>query len=252
MSDEQRACEQQEQVAAQSAAAAEASSAADAVSPETMPEAAPKAAPGKPALHIVLASKSPRRKELLEQAGVRFTVHASEVDETLSEELAGKPFEAVSVLAERKAGAVVQELLAQKPEGIWVIIGSDTMVVLDGEVFGKPRSLSQAKHMLRALSGATHEVMTGVSVWLVSGGEDGKVSVGKKTFTDVSKVTFHVLTDEQIDEYLKMGESFDKAGAYAVQGHAGSFVASIDGAVDTVIGLPVGRLLAEFPDLLQA
>ena len=202
-------------------------------------------APSRPALHIVLASKSPRRRELLEQAGVRFTVHASEVDETLSDELAGNPYEAVGVLSERKAGAVVQELLAQKPQGIWVVIGS-------GEVFGKPRSLSQAKHMLRALSGATHEVMTGVSVWLVNGGEDGKVSVGKKTFTDVSKVTFFELSDEQIDEYLKMGESFDKAGAYAVQGHAASFVAGIDGAVDTVIGLPVGRLLAEFPDLLQA
>lgn len=209
-------------------------------------------APSRPALHIVLASKSPRRRELLEQAGVRFTVHASEVDETLSDELAGNPYEAVGVLSERKAGAVVQELLAQKPQGIWVVIGSDTMVVLNGEVFGKPRSLSQAKHMLRALSGATHEVMTGVSVWLVNGGEDGKVSVGKKTFTDVSKVTFFELSDEQIDEYLKMGESFDKAGAYAVQGHAASFVAGIDGAVDTVIGLPVGRLLAEFPDLLQA
>jgi septum formation protein len=94
--------------------------------------------------------------------------------------------------------------------------------------------------------------MTGVSVWLVNGGEDGKVAVGRKTFTDVSKVTFFELSDEQIDEYLKMGESFDKAGAYAVQGHAASFVAGIDGAVDTVIGLPVGRLLAEFPDLLQA
>lgn len=209
-------------------------------------------APSRPALHIVLASKSPRRRELLEQAGVRFTVHASEVDETLSDELTGNPYEAVGVLSERKAGAVVQELLAQKPQGIWVVIGSDTMVVLNGEVFGKPRSLSQAKHMLRALSGATHEVMTGVSVWLVNGGEDGKVSVGKKTFTDVSKVTFYEISDEQIDEYLKMGESFDKAGAYAVQGHAASFVAGIDGAVDTVIGLPVGRLLAEFPVLLQA
>lgn len=203
-------------------------------------------------LHIVLASKSPRRKELLEQAGVRFTVHASEVDETLDESLQNDPAAAVGVLAQRKAGAVVQELLAQKPQGIWVIIGADTMVVLDGEVFGKPRSLSQGKHMLRALSGATHEVMTGVSVWLVNGDADGKVSVGKKTFTDISKVTFHELSDEQIDEYLAKGESFDKAGAYAVQGAGAALVSNVDGALDTVIGLPVGRLLEEFPDLLQA
>ncbi|MDO5116966.1 MAG: Maf family protein [Eggerthellaceae bacterium] len=209
-------------------------------------------APTAPALHIVLASKSPRRKELLEQAGVHFIVHASEADETLDEALQNDPAAAAGVLAERKAGAVVQELLAQKPLEAWVVIGADTMVVLDGEVFGKPRNLSQAKHMLRALSGATHEVMTGVSVWLVNGDADGKVSVGKKTFTDISKVTFHELSDEQIDEYLKMGESFDKAGAYAVQGHAASFVSGIEGAVDTVIGLPVGRLLEEFPDLLRA
>ena len=209
-------------------------------------------APSGFALHIVLASKSPRRKELLEQAGVHFIVRASEVDETLDDALQNDPATAVGVLAERKAGAVVQELLAEKPQDAWVVIGSDTMVVLNGEIFGKPRNLSQAKHMLRALSGATHEVMTGVSVWLVNGDANGKVSVGKKTFTDISKVTFHTLSDEQIDEYLKMGESFDKADAYAVQGHAGSFVADIEGAVDTVIGLPVGRLLKEFPDLLHA
>ena len=230
MSDEQSLSELEAQVAASKVASERAS---------------------EPTLHIVLASKSPRRKELLEQAGVRFFVHASEVDETLDDTLKGKPSEAVGVLAERKAGVVVQELLAQKPQGIWVVIGADTMVVLDGEVFGKPRNLSQAKHMLRALSGATHEVMTGVSVWLVNGDADGKVSVGKKTFTDISKVTFYELSDEQIDEYLKMGESFDKAGAYAVQGAGAALVAGVDGALDTVIGLPVGRLLKEFPDLLQ-
>ena len=225
---------------------------------QAAPAAAADAAPtpetqaAAPTLHVVLASKSPRRKELLEQAGVHFIVHASEVDETLDDELQNDPASAVGVLAERKAGVVVQELLAQKPQGMWVVIGADTMVVLDGEVFGKPRSLSQAKHMLRELSGATHEVMTGVSVWLVNGSEDGKVSVGKKTFTDISKVTFFELSDEQIDEYLKKGESFDKAGAYAVQGAGAALVNKVDGAIDTVIGLPVGRMLEEFPDLLRA
>ena len=204
----------------------------------------------RPALDVVLASASPRRKQLLEDAGVRFVVHASEVDETLEPDLAADPPEACKKLAERKAGAVVQEVLAEDYVGMAAVLGADTMVVLDGEIFGKPVSLSDAKRMLRRLSGRTHKVLTAVSVWMVAAPEPEKISLGFRTFVDRSAVTFHELTDEQIADYLRKGESFDKAGAYAVQGAGADLVARVDGALDTVIGLPVGRLLEEFPDLM--
>ena len=185
---------------------------------------------GKPAekpFRVVLASASPRRRELLEQAGVTFTVHASEVDESLEPDLLANPPEACKKLAERKAGAVVQEILADPAfEGMLIVIGSDTMVVKDGNIFGKPKSASDATHMLRRLSGATHEVITAVSVWVVSAeavdpalaadDDSGNISLGFRTFCDTSRVTFHELTDERIREYLACGESFDKAGAYGI------------------------------------
>ena len=213
----------------------------------TQPAAAPAETP-MPALDIVLASASPRRKQLLEDAGVRFVVHASEVDETLEPDLLADPPEACKKLAERKAGAVVQEVLAEDYTGMAAVIGADTMVVCEGEIFGKPVSLSDAKRMLRCLSGRTHEVLTAVSVWMVPAPEPENISLGFRTFVDRSAVTFRELTDEEIVDYLRKGESFDKAGAYAVQGAGADLVARVDGAMDTVIGLPVGRLLEEFPD----
>lgn len=201
-------------------------------------------------IEIILASASPRRKELLEQAGVQFRVHTSSVDETLEDDIWAQPEEAVKKLAEKKAGAVVQEILAATFTGTLVIIGADTMVVLDNEIFGKPRSASDAKGMLRKLSGNTHQVMTGVSVWVVSAPESENVSLGFRSFVETSKVSFNTLSDDEITEYLKKGESFDKAGAYAVQGEGAALIQAIEGDRDNVIGLPVTRLLSEFPDLL--
>lgn len=200
-------------------------------------------------LDVILASGSPRRRALLEDAGVKFTVRVSEVDESLDADTLADPSEAAKKLAERKAGAVVQEVLAEDYRGTAVIVGADTMVVLDREIFGKPRSLSDAKHMLRQLSGRTHEVLTAVSVWLVSAPEPEKISLGFRTFVDAAQVTFRSLDDDEIAEYLKKGESFDKAGAYAVQGAGADLVSSVEGDMNTVIGLPVKRLLEEFPDL---
>ena len=200
-------------------------------------------------LNIILASASPRRRTLLAQAGVRFTVHAANVDESLTPELLSSPEQAVSTLADRKAGSVTQELLTANTPGMHVIIGADTIVVLDGKLFGKPASRSDAKHMLRALSGRTHQVMTGVAVYMINAINPECVNVGRKVFVDTSDVTFRELTDVDIEAYLDKGESFDKAGAYAVQGEGAALVERVDGAMDTVIGLPVGRLLDEFPDL---
>lgn len=201
---------------------------------------------------VILASGSPRRKELLEREGVSFTIRVSEVDESLEPDLEANPPEAVKKLAERKAGAVVQEVLGEGYTGMAAIIGADTMVVCDGEIFGKPASISDAKRMLRRLQGNTHEVLTGVSVWLVSAPNAEDVSLGFRTFADKSYVTFRDLTDEEITEYLRKGESFDKAGAYAIQGEGAALVDHYDGSLDTIIGLPTTRLIKEFPDLVNA
>ena len=203
---------------------------------------------------VILASSSPRRRQLLEEAGVVFRVQTpiTPVDESLASldpDVAADPAEACKKLAEKKAGAVVQDVLAQDFTGMAAIIGADTMVVLDGQIFGKPRSLSDGKRMLRQLSGRTHQVMTAVSLWLVSAPDAEKVSLGFRTFIDIAQVTFRDLTDQEIDDYLRKGESFYKAGAYAVQGEGAALVSRVDGSLSTVIGLPVERLLADFPDL---
>lgn len=207
-----------------------------------------------PTFEVILASNSPRRRELLNAAGVKFTVRTpvTPVDESLEPDLAADPEEAAKKLAERKAGAVIQEVLAENYTGMLIVIGADTMVVLDGKIFGKPRSASDGKHMLRQLSGRTHEVITAVSVWMVAAPNAEDVSLGFRTFADISHVTFRDLTDEEITEYLRKGESFDKAGAYAIQGEGAALVDHYDGSLDTIIGLPATRLIKEFPDLVNA
>lgn len=203
---------------------------------------------------VILASNSPRRRELLDAAGVKFTVRTpvTPVDESLEPDLAANPEEAAKKLAERKAGAVIQEVLSENYTGMLIVIGADTMVVLDGKIFGKPRSASDGKHMLRQLSGRTHEVITAVSVWMVAAPNAEDVSLGFRTFADISRVTFRDLIDEEITDYLRKGESFDKAGAYAIQGEGAALVDHYDGSLDTIIGLPATRLIKEFPDLVNA
>lgn len=210
-------------------------------------------------INVILASKSPRRKQLLEEAGVRFSVFtgSTEVDETLELDLLADPEEAVKKLAERKAGAVVQEVLAQNPVGLGIVIGADTMVVLDGEMLGKPYSADHAREMLRKLSGRTHQVITGVSVWMMllneteENGGDGNVSIGFRTFTETSEVTFKELSDEDINAYVATGETIDKAGAYGIQGKGAALVDHYEGDYNNIVGLPVDKLIEYFPDLLR-
>lgn len=210
-------------------------------------------------INVILASKSPRRKQLLEEAGVHFAVFtgSTEVDETLDPDLLADPEEAVKKLAERKAGAVVQEVLAQNPVGLGIVIGADTMVVLDGEMLGKPYSADHARAMLRKLSGRTHQVITGVSVWMMllneteENGGDGNVSIGFRTFTETSEVTFKELSDEDINAYVATGETIDKAGAYGIQGKGAALVDHYEGDYNNIVGLPVDKLIENFPDLLR-
>lgn len=205
-----------------------------------------------PLLQVVLASASPRRKQLLEEAGIaaRVLVPQNAPTEELQPDELALPLEAAKTLAERKAGAAVQELLANPQlRGLFAVIGADTMVVLDGEIFGKPQNVEDATRMLRALSGKTHEVITGVSLWMMQVGEGEDVSLGYRTFADAARVTFKQLSDEEIADYLRKGESFDKAGAYAIQGEGRALIERYEGNLDTIIGLPVQRLLHDYPEL---
>ena len=200
-------------------------------------------------VNVILASNSPRRKQLLEEAGVKFTVYtgSTEVDESLDADQRSQPSEAVKKLAERKAGSVIQDILAENPVGLGIVIGADTTVVLDGEMLGKPYSADHAREMLSRLSGRTHEVITGVSVWLVmlneseEKGGDGNVSLAFRSFSETSTVTFKELSTETID----------KAGAYAIQGKGRRLVESYDGDFNNIVGLPVDTLLKNFPEIMQ-
>ena len=181
---------------------------------------------------LILASKSPRRKELLEKCGIPFTVEAAEIDETLNSSL---PLtEAIHDLSRRKAEAI----LKIHPES--VVLGSDTIVVVDGMVLGKPEDHEEAKQMLRKLSGRSHQVITGFC--LMS-------SLHCHTEASVSEVYFSEMTEEEIAAYVATNEADDKAGAYGIQGLAGKFIARIEGDYYTIVGLPLAQVYQELKNL---
>ncbi len=200
---------------------------------------------------IVLASASPRRRDILEQAGIPFTVCASNVDESLGPDDLAQPVEAAKKLAQRKAGAAVQEVLGVDYVGSLIVIGADTVVDCQGEIFGKPEDAEDAKRMLRRLSGRTHQVHTAVSVWMIHAPNVEDVSLGYRTFSDTTHVRFKDLAEHDIEDYLAQGESFDKAGAYAIQGQGAALVEGIEGYRSTVVGFPIERVLDEFPDIAR-
>jgi septum formation protein len=173
---------------------------------------------------VILASSSPRRRELLTLIGLRHEVRPADVDETLL------PGEIPWVYAERLARAKAQASAVQGS----VSIGSDTIVVVDDDVLGKPANEVEAARMLRRLSGRSHTVMTAVAI-----AYDGKVT------SEVVKVgvTFRTLRDDEIADYIRTGEPMDKAGAYGIQGFGASIVDGVDGDYFAVMGLPVNRMV---------
>ena len=177
-------------------------------------------------MSIVLASASPRRRELLQTAGIDFTVRVSDAAEYIAP--GTPPQEAVQSLARQKAEAVA----AQCPSD--TVIGADTVVTLDGVILGKPRDAADAARMLHLLSGRTHEVYTGVCLCRAGYAE---------TFFACTRVTFYPLTDEEIDDYIATGEPMDKAGAYGIQGLGCTLVRGIEGDYCIVVGLPVASLV---------
>lgn len=178
--------------------------------------------------HIILASASPRRKEILELADLKFDIMPSNAQEITTKTA---PNEVVMELASIKAKDIYE-----KSEKQSMIVGADTVVAYQGQILGKPTDEADAKRMLTMLSGQTHEVYTGVCVI-----EDEKI----KIFYEETKVTFYEISDEQIDRYIKTGEPMDKAGSYGIQGKAAVFIKGIEGDYYNVVGFPIARFLQE-------
>ena len=185
-----------------------------------------------PLLRVVLASQSPRRRELLTLIGVTHTVAPADIDESVHES------EAPIAHAERLARTKAMVIAAREDDA--VVIGSDTIVVIDGEILGKPHNAQHATEMLRQLSGRTHTVVTAVAV-----ATGGRVLSGVENVS----VTFRTLSDQMIADYIKTGEPMDKAGSYGIQGFGATLVERIDGDFFAVMGLPLGRLIALCADL---
>lgn len=186
-------------------------------------------------MRLILASTSPRRAQILRDAGLVFSIVSSAVDETPI------PGEAPGDLVRRLANAKA-ELVAARSVGPAIVVAADTVVVLEGQILGKPRSTDDARHMLERLSGRTHSVVTGVSLIRLP-------DVERRAFVETTLVHFDRLSANEITRYLATDEPHDKAGAYAIQGRAGRYIPRIEGCYYNVVGLPLAHLLSELHEL---
>lgn len=191
---------------------------------------------------IILASASPRRKELLEQIGLEFEICPAKGEEIITKTI---PEEVVMELSKQKAEEIAYMVTAYNethkdittPTDI-LVIGADTVVAYNGQILGKPKDEEDAKRMLSMLSGNTHSVYTGVTLCLID--KSGKA--GEIVFAEKTDVTIFPISEEEIDRYVSTGEPMDKAGSYAIQGKSAIFIEKIDGDYNNVVGLPITRI----------
>ena len=182
-------------------------------------------------MKLILASASPRRAEILRNAGIQFEIRKTDVDES---RIVGElPGDYVRRLALAKALSAAAEY--RDPIDKTLILGADTVVVVDADILGKPASQDDARSMLRRLSGRIHEVHTGLALLRKPGAE-------QRVVEEITRVHFAPLTDREIEDYIATGEPFDKAGAYGIQGIGGRYVTRIEGCYFNVMGLPLARL----------
>ena len=186
-------------------------------------------------MKLILASSSLRRAEILANAGLPFTVLSLPVDES------PYPGEAPAALVQRLANAKA-DIVTARAISPAIVLGADTVVVLDDKILGKPRSAEEARHMLQQLSGRTHSVLTGVALIRLPDGE-------RRQFVVSTLVHFRPITEEELSSYLVTGEPYDKAGAYGIQGPAGRYIPRIEGCYFNVVGLPLSRALTELHSL---
>lgn len=185
---------------------------------------------------IILVSASPRRRELLEQGGIPFTVIPSQAEEKITTEQPGQAVEELSYL---KCSDIYEKSL-----GDVLVIGADTVVASEGKILGKPSSQKDAVKMLQSLQGREHEVYTGVTIMAREGNENRK-----KTFHEKTKVVFYPMSEDEIRSYVNTGEPMDKAGAYGIQGKSAVFIKEISGDYNNVVGLPLARLYQELKNM---
>ena len=186
-------------------------------------------------MKLILASASPRRAQILHDAGLSFAVVSSAIDET------PYPSETPQQLVQRLADAKA-DLVAARAVGPSIIIAADTVVVLEGQILGKPRSTDDARRMLQLFSGRTHSVITGVSLIRLP-------EILRRQFVETTLVHFAPLSSDEISRYLSTEEPYDKAGAYAIQGRAGRYIPRIEGCYFNIVGLPLSRTLAALHEL---
>ena len=182
---------------------------------------------------IVLASRSPRRKDILEKLNLSFVIDPPDIDES--------PIKNESpIIYVQRISAAKADLVAQRHDQQCIVIAADTTVELNGEIFGQPRDLDEARFMIQKLSSKTHQVHTAISV---------RYNQEIVNSVDTASVTMREVTSELLEWYIGTGESIGKAGAYAVQGHGAALVADLSGEIGTVIGLPAGLLIDMLGDL---
>lgn len=181
-------------------------------------------------MRVILASASPRRKELLERIGVKFDILPATGEEVITKELPG---EVVMELAKQKAEEVAKTAGADA-----LVLGADTVVAYEGKILGKPKDEADALRMLTMLSGKEHEVYTGVA--LIDNRDQSM-----ENFFERTKVMMYPVSEEEIRDYIVGGEPMDKAGAYAIQGIGAKFIQKIEGDYNNVVGLPIGRIYQE-------
>jgi MAF protein len=191
---------------------------------------------------LILASASPRRRELLTQAALPFTVEAADLnEERLPDEAAAAYVQrlavekAQAVWARRHSGDAAADTIVDTISDPLIVLGADTAVVSEGNILGKPANAADARRMLQLLSGRTHAVLTGLAA---------VTRKGVKSEVEITQVTFNVIHDAEIERYVASGEPLDKAGAYAIQGYAARWIPRIEGCYFNVVGLPIARTIA--------
>lgn len=183
---------------------------------------------------LILASASPRRRELLEQIGATFQVMPAKGEEVITKE---QPEQAVMELSRQKAEEIAEKIADGIADEDVLVLGADTVVVYEGKILGKPKDESDARAMLSMLNGRTHSVFTGVTVIVMKNGNSQIHS-----FYEETEVSMYPMTDAQISYYIQTGEPMDKAGAYGIQGKGAVFIEKIHGDYNNVVGLPVAKI----------
>ncbi|MDD4975659.1 MAG: Maf family protein, partial [Bacteriovorax sp.] len=190
---------------------------------------------------LILGSQSPRRKELLSWLNISFDILTADLDEISNE---SEPTAIAVDLASQKAHAVFDKL---SKSALPFVVASDTIVVLDGKIYGKPKDTNEAREILSELSNRTHQVVTGVS-FLFRDLTTGKVR--EHLFYDATEVTFNEITPDLMESYLLTGDSLDKAGAYGIQGPSLTFISKVNGSYSNVVGFPLDKVVSELKIIL--